>query len=114
MNKKYSGKPEYYEYIAKQIQRPSELRDAILKRNGTKCKICGYDGFRKKDGSLYAETHHMIELNKQAPQTMQSWNVLVLCPLCHKKMHYAADVKSEFLGAGWKITLDGKEHLIRN
>ncbi|MCK5039749.1 MAG: hypothetical protein KAR87_02160 [Candidatus Aenigmarchaeota archaeon] len=114
LDKKYSGKPEYYERIVNQIQRPSELRDTILKKYGTNCKICGYGGFRKKDGSFYAETHHMIELNKQAPQTMQSWNVLVLCPLCHKKMHYAADVKSEFLGDGWKIFLDREWKIIRN
>ena len=114
LDKKHSGTPQYYESVVKQIQRPSKLRNAILKKYGTNCKICGCEGFIKKDGSFYAETHHMIELNKQAPQTMQSWNVLVLCPLCHKKMHYAADVKSEFLENGWKIFLDGKWKIIRN
>jgi 5-methylcytosine-specific restriction enzyme A len=41
--------------------------------------ICRYPGFLKKDGGKYAEVHHMIELNKKSPKTLQSWNLLVVC-----------------------------------
>lgn len=66
----------------------------------------------KKGGGKYAEVHHMLELNKLAPMTLQSWNIIVVCPLCHKKLHYA-DVKSEFLNPGWKIIIDGKDYVIK-
>ena len=112
LDEKYSGKPEFVEVVVKQITRPSELRNAILVERGTKCQICEYVGFQKRDGGIYAETHHMIELNNNAPNTLQSWNILVLCPLCHKKMHYA-NVDSKFLGNGWEIVIDNKKHIIR-
>jgi predicted HNH restriction endonuclease len=112
LDEKFSGTPEAIERIIQEIQRPSKLREAIILSRGPSCQICGYPGFEKKGGGVYAETHHMIELNKLAPKTMQSWNILVLCPLCHKKMHYA-NVTSEFLGDGWKIVLDSNEYIIK-
>ena len=54
----------------------------------------------------------MKELNEDAPDTLQSWNVIVVCPTCHKKLHYA-DVETEFLNPGWKIILDNKEIIIK-
>jgi len=112
LDEKYSGKPEYEERVVKYIQRPSALRKAILKKEGYVCKICGCDGFLKKGGNKYAETHHMKELNENAPDTLQSWNVLVVCPTCHKKLHYA-DVKTEFLNPGWKIIINKEEIIIK-
>lgn len=111
LDKKYSHTPEFEEKVVKQIQRPSDLRTAILYTRGTKCQLCKYPGFAKKDGNTYAETHHMIELNKQATRTLQSWNILVLCPTCHKKMHYA-EVRYEPFGKGWKVILEGEEHIM--
>ena len=111
LDEKYSHKPEFEEKVVKQIQRPSDLRTAILDARGTECQLCKYPGFAKKDGSIYAETHHMIELNKQATKTLQSWNILVLCPICHMKVHYAK-VHYEPFGKGWRIILEGEEHII--
>ena len=102
----------FKETVVELIQRPSLLSNAIKEKYGYKCMICGYPGFLKKDGEKYAEVHHMIELNKKAPETLQSWNLLVVCPLCHKKLHYT-DVKSEFLDPGWKVVIDGEEHIIK-
>jgi 5-methylcytosine-specific restriction enzyme A len=104
LDEKYKDTPEYEEAIVRRISRPSALRDAILARDGTSCQLCGVEGFTKKDGSQYAEVHHMIELNKQAPNTLQSHNLLIVCPTCHKKLHYA-DVQTQFLNPGWHITI---------
>jgi|SRR5665647_710872 len=109
---KYKNTLQFKETIIELIQRPSLLSNAIKEKYGYKCMICGYPGFLKKDGEKYAEVHHMIELNKKSPETLQSWNLLVVCPLCHKKLHYA-DVKSEFLDPGWKIIINGEEHVIK-
>lgn len=53
----------------------------------------------------------MIELNKLAPNTLQTWNILVVCPKCHRQLHYG-NVLTEFLNPGWKIVIDGVEHII--
>ena len=111
LDAKYANKPEFKKTIVRLIKRPSVLSSAIKEKYGYKCMICKYPGFDKKGGGKYAEVHHMIELNKEAPKTLQSWNLLVVCPLCHKKLHYA-DVKTEFLNPGWKILIDGKEFFV--
>lgn len=106
-DQKYSAQPEYKKRLIYSIQRPSALSNAIKRKHGYKCQICGYPGFTKRGGSLYAETHHMVELNNQAPLSLQSWNLLVVCPLCHKKLHYG-QVETKYLNPGWEITLDNK------
>lgn len=111
LNRRYAGKPTYNKNISYSINRPTALKNAIIKRDGTRCKICGYKGFLKKTGENYCELHHMIELNKLAPNTLQSWNILVVCPNCHRQLHYG-NVMTEFLNPGWKIIIDGVEHII--
>jgi len=108
-DEKYSGKPKFREIITRYFHRPSALSNAIKQKYGYKCQLCGVPGFTKKGGGPYAETHHMIEINKRAPRSLQSWNILVVCPTCHKKLHYA-DVESEYLGTGWKIDINGETY----
>lgn len=102
---RYSGPPRSFKKIIKMINRPSSLRKAIIECYGTTCKICGSEGFLKKNGERYCELHHMIELNTGAPNTLQHWNILILCPSCHRQMHYGR-VESEFLNPGWRIRID--------
>ena len=111
LDRKYANTPEFKERVAKQMKRPSSLANAIKEKFGYECMICAYPGFEKRGGGKYAEVHHMIELSKEAPKTLQSWNLLVVCPLCHKKLHYG-DARTEFLDPGWRITVEGKEILI--
>jgi 5-methylcytosine-specific restriction protein A len=105
LNQQYAGQPQYRSLITRAITRPTALKNALTRRDGTTCRICGKEGFLKRTGDRYCELHHMIELNNQAPNTLQSWNILVLCPTCHKQMHYG-NVISEFLNPGWRITID--------
>jgi len=113
LNQQYAGQPTYRTIISRSINRPTALRNAIINRDGTTCKICQVEGFIKRSGERYCELHHMVELSNQAPNTLQSWNLLVLCPTCHKQIHYG-NVVSEFLNPGWRITIDGVEHIILN
>lgn len=109
LNNRYKGTPKYKYVITKKITRPSPLRDAIIKRDGTSCRICKVKGFPKKNEGLYCEVHHMIELNKAAPNSLQSWNVIIVCPTCHKKLHHGK-TKTRFLNPGWELMID-KENL---
>ena len=60
------------------------------------CNLCGKPApFKKKDGSPYLETHHVIWLSKGGADSID--NTVALCPNCHKKMHIVndpADVKT--------------------
>ncbi|MDU6359779.1 HNH endonuclease [Zhenhengia yiwuensis] len=118
IDKKYGGTPKFRHYVIKQIQRPSSIRNAVIKLKGTTCQICGEEGFEKKNGSKYCEVHHMLELSKGATGTLQSWNLVVLCPTCHKKLHYAKDVEISILEDSktgnecWQILLEGNEYRV--
>jgi 5-methylcytosine-specific restriction protein A len=105
LNEKYKGYPSYKAIISKKINRPSPLRDAIIQRDGTTCKICKKESFLKRNGKYYCEIHHMIELCKDAPDSLQSWNLLIVCPTCHKQLHYG-NVHFKFLNPGWEILID--------
>lgn len=109
LNNQYAGLPTYRENISRSINRPTALRNAVIRRDGTTCKICHVEGFVKRNGERYCELHHMVELNNEAPNTLQSWNLLVLCPTCHRQIHYG-NVESIFLNPGWRIIIDGVEH----
>ncbi|HMK20567.1 MAG TPA: HNH endonuclease [Chitinophagaceae bacterium] len=111
LNNRYKGTPKYKYVIAKKISRPSPLRDAIIKRDGTCCRICKVEGFPKKKVGFYCEVHHMIELNKAAPNSLQSWNVIIVCPTCHKKLHHGK-TKTRYLNPGWEIKIDKETYAI--
>ena len=68
-------------------------------------------GFSAPNFQLPSLDSHVIELNELRSDTLQSWNILVLCPSCHRKMHYA-DVKYEYLNNKWKIIMEEKEIII--
>lgn len=54
------------------------------------CNLCGQPApFKKKDGSPYLETHHVIWLSKGGADSID--NTVALCPNCHKKMHIVND-----------------------
>jgi 5-methylcytosine-specific restriction protein A len=111
LDKEYGGIPEFKEKVVRSIQRPSALSNAIKEKQGYVCALCNYPGFIKKSGEKYAETHHMLELNKKAPKTLQSGNVIVVYPTCHKKLHYG-NTKTEYLDPGWKIAIDDEVYYL--
>jgi 5-methylcytosine-specific restriction protein A len=40
-------------------------------------------------GGFYTEGHHLIPLGEAGSDDLG--NVVILCPLCHKKLHYSRD-----------------------
>ena len=54
--------------------------------------LCGQEApFYSKDGTPYLESHHVITLSNNGPDTV--YNAVALCPNCHKKMHVLEDKK---------------------
>ena len=54
------------------------------------CQICGTDNMIETDsGEFYTEGHHLIPLGEEGSDDLS--NVVILCPLCHKKLHYSKD-----------------------
>ena len=55
---------------------------------GGKCQITGETmTFKKKNGELYSEVHHLIPLGESGSDSYA--NAIVISPLIHRMLHYA-------------------------
>lgn len=70
---------------------PSLGKQAIVRNNYCCTVDSNHQTFIKKDGARYMEVHHLIPLERQREFTYKldtSANLVPLCPLCHKLIHY--------------------------
>ena len=103
--------PERVKAYVSLIRRPTELSKALKERANHTCQLCSGEGFIQKNGRPYTETHHISEVSRLEVGSLQSSNVIVLCPTCHRKMHYAP-VELERVDVGWLIGLEGNTHRV--
>jgi 5-methylcytosine-specific restriction protein A len=69
--------------------RDSRVRAAVLRRAAGKCEHCGEPGFSMPNSAVYLETHHVVPLSEDGPDTEA--NVLALCPNHHRRAHHGID-----------------------
>lgn len=70
-------------------RRDPKVRAQVLQIAGGRCECCGEMGFLTEAGERYLETHHVVGVSERGPDS--SGNIVAVCPLCHRKAHYAAD-----------------------
>lgn len=75
--------------LSERIARPGTVSNILRKIHNHVCQLCQLPGFKKRNGKPYAEVHHVVELHKLMPGSYCSDNLIVVCPTCHKKLHYA-------------------------
>lgn len=75
-----------------------------------KCQICDFT-FKKKDDSNYSETHHLIPLGENGSDDVK--NLVVLCPNCHKKLHFATTQLLDFEENKRKVQINGNLQFIK-
>lgn len=75
--------------VSDEVSRPNAISEFVKQLHNYKCQLCKTPGFRQQNGSLYAEAHHILELHLLIPGTYCSDNIVVVCPNCHRKLHYA-------------------------
>jgi 5-methylcytosine-specific restriction enzyme A len=66
--------------------RSSEVRRTVLRRAGGICELCGQAGFKMPDGRVFLETHHVVPIAEDGPDTVT--NVAALCPNHHREAHH--------------------------
>ncbi len=90
------------------FERPSEPRQDLIDIVGHTCQVCGVAAFRKSGGGRYVEAHHIEQLADRTQGNLRTDNVLVVCPTCHKKLHFAA-VEVVATKRNIKLTINGDE-----
>jgi 5-methylcytosine-specific restriction protein A len=77
---------EKHKVSADVFNRSPEVRRIVLQRANGKCEFCGENGFKTSSGFLFLETHHIIPLSQNGPDTIH--NVAAICPNHHREAHY--------------------------
>lgn len=67
------------------------VRAFVCQRAKGKCEFCGNLGFLMRDGQRYLETHHIIRLASQGPDTVG--NVIALCANDHREAHFGKNAE---------------------
>ena len=94
--------PEVIERLVKMRKRSARIVTNLKKLYGGNCQISGEMlTFRKKDGELYSEVHHLIPLGESGSDSFA--NTVVVSPLIHRMLHYA-----EVEGLDLKNIVDNK------
>ncbi len=81
--------PEKRRIISEEIERPNNITNCLKRYHNYTCQICTIKGFLQKNGSFYIEAHHIEELHKLIKGSYCSDNLIIVCPTCHKKLHFA-------------------------
>lgn len=80
--------PEVKTRLVKIRQRSRQIVDDLKNLYKGCCQVTGDKfTFRKKNGELYSEAHHLIPLGENGSDSYA--NVVVISPLIHKMLHYA-------------------------
>jgi predicted HNH restriction endonuclease len=99
------------------IDRGTAVTKALKEILGAKCQICGWLGFTKKSkksmGEAFIEAHHLDQIANQNIGSLCSDNIILLCPNCHREVHYGKDIQIEDHGDFIGITLSTQKVEIR-
>lgn len=73
---------------------PFVVKSALYRARG-KCEIssCGASPFKKNNGKVFLEVHHIIPLSEKGKDIIK--NVAALCPNCHREQHHGAEKKKK-------------------
>lgn len=73
----------------KQYERSEWVAESAKRRAKGMCQLClEVAPFADAKGRPYLETHHIVWLAKDGPDTVE--NTVALCPNCHRRMHVLA------------------------
>lgn len=79
-------------------ERSAEIRQLVMARSEGRCEWCNEPGFKKHDGQIYLESHHVVPLCEDGADSIA--NVIALCPNDHRRAHYSegrADMAEKML-----------------
>jgi len=103
-----NAKPELRRFLAARYERPSQVTKFVKDRLGAKCQICGYEGFLMRNGNRYCEVHHLFHLAKRLPGSLGPKQLIVVCPTCHRKLHYGPTTDPIEMERSWSFDLCGQ------
>ncbi|HEX4000135.1 MAG TPA: hypothetical protein VHX65_16395 [Pirellulales bacterium] len=93
--------------ILKLYERPSAITRYVKRTRGSTCQLCESPGFVMRNGQRYCEAHHLFHLSKSPPpECLGPEYLIILCPTCHRRMHYARVDEPIRQGQAWRVRVD--------
>lgn len=117
LNSLYAGfKPELRaKRIVSHLDRGDSVVRALKQLLGSNCQVCSWSGFRKKDDSEFIEAHHLVQISERHADSLCTENIVLLCPNCHREIHYGVDVEIKDEGETNLVRLSNKiAHIPKN
>lgn len=114
LNRQYAkATPNNRQSVARNLlDRGTRISNALKEILGAVCQVCGFVGFEKADGSRYIEAHHVSQLSEMRPSALCVENILLLCPNCHREIHYGKSVEIDFYEGSISVRLERVSALI--
>lgn len=112
LNKKLKNlPPKELNYRAQAyLDRGSSVTSALKKLLGAKCQICEWEGFVKKKSKndkneSFIEAHHITQISDKQSGSLCTDNIILVCPNCHREIHYGSEFSVVSSGDSIKIQL---------
>ena len=99
--------------IQNHLDRGSAVTKALKSLLGAKCQVCGWIGFKKKSGEDFIEAHHIVQLSEKKEGSLCTENVVLLCPNCHREIHYGKQFFVSDDAENIEIVLSSRKATIR-
>ncbi len=102
--------PQVRERLSRVIER-GPVGDRVKAARGHRCQLCEAKGvhhhaFLKRDGSPYAEAHHVQPVSMLITGSLGERNIMVLCPNHHRQAHYGQFEVLEERPTDWIVSVD--------
>jgi hypothetical protein len=119
LDEKYANSaPVVQRILSKRIER-GNVGEYVKRLSGNKCQVCVAMGKEtmsfKVTGSNeinYIEAHHVHEVHKLNAGSLRSNNIIALCPLHHRQMHYGNVILKDETETQFIFEIDGKEVIV--
>jgi hypothetical protein len=102
--------PALQEVVSTRYER-GPVGDQVKRANGYCCQICealGQDpySFKKPNGELYAEAHHVVPVSSKQVGAGAHRNVISVCANHHRQLHYGG-VTVKFISGAFRFSFPG-------
>jgi len=100
------------------LDRGSSVTTALKKLLGAKCQICEWQGFAKKKNKNikqenFIEAHHLTQISDKQSGSLCTDNIILVCPNCHREIHYGSEFSVISSGDVIKIQLANHKKTIQ-
>lgn len=95
------------------LDRGISVTNALKSLLGPTCQVCKWNGFKTSGCENYIEAHHIVQLSERTVGALCTDNIILVCPNCHRQIHYGKGFQAKDLGESIELTMQDRKALVR-